>query len=142
MLLLLHSHLCSVVVNLLLKWEVRVCALNSLGNYIVDNGKSWKNHGIVFLNFCGNPAWLQLTFMIWLGLLLRGIYCQTNFHVFFQMRDVKAVGVKFWHVLYPKQSSSLLRECKYTVLPAKSDSYVTFCLQSYQGLTIERSLVY
>ena len=55
---------------------------------------------------------------------------------FFQMRDVKAVGVKFWHVLYPKQSSSLLRECKYTVLPAKSDSYVTFCLQSHQGLTI------
>ena len=101
--------------------------------------KSWN---CVF-NFCGNPAWLQLTFMIWLGLLLRGIYCQTTFHVvFFQMRDVKAVGVKFWHVLYPKQSSSLLRECKYTVLPAKSDSYVTFCLQSYQGLTIERSLVY
>ena len=32
-----------------------VCALNSHGNYIVDHGKSWKNHGIVFLNFCGNP---------------------------------------------------------------------------------------
>ena len=31
-------------------------ALNSHGNYIVDHGKSWKNHGIVFLNFCGNPA--------------------------------------------------------------------------------------
>ena len=29
--------------------------INSHGNYIVDNGKSWKNHGIVFLNFCGNP---------------------------------------------------------------------------------------
>ena len=27
-----------------------------LGKYIVDHGKSWKNHGIVFLNFCGNPA--------------------------------------------------------------------------------------
>ena len=27
-------------------------ALNSHGNYIVDHGKSWKNHGIVFLNFC------------------------------------------------------------------------------------------
>ena len=22
---------------------------------IKDHGKSWKNHGIVFLNFCGNP---------------------------------------------------------------------------------------
>ena len=30
-------------------------ALNSHGNYIVDHGKSWKNHGIVFLNCCGNP---------------------------------------------------------------------------------------
>ena len=29
---------------------------NSHGNYIVDRGKSWKNHGIVFLNFCGNPV--------------------------------------------------------------------------------------
>ena len=23
---------------------------------MVDQGKSWKNHGIVFLNFCGNPG--------------------------------------------------------------------------------------
>ena len=29
-----------------------------------------------------------------------------------------------------------------TVLPAKSDSVVMFCLQSYQGLIIDRSLVY
>ena len=28
-------------------------ALNS-HRIIVDHGKSWKNHGIVFLNFCGN----------------------------------------------------------------------------------------
>ena len=40
------------VVKLLLKGEVGVCALNSHGNYIVDRGKSWKKHGIVFLNFC------------------------------------------------------------------------------------------
>ena len=30
------------------------CALNSHGNYILDHGNSWKNHGIVFLKFCGN----------------------------------------------------------------------------------------
>ena len=30
----------------------------------------------------------------------------------------------------------------FTVLPAKSDSEVMFCLQSYQGLSIDRSLVY
>ena len=29
-----------------------------------------------------------------------------------------------------------------TVLPAKSDSDAMFCLQSYQGLRIDRSLVY
>ena len=49
------------VVKLLLKWEVGVCSLNSHGNYIVDHGKSWKNHGIVFLNFCGNPVLCKKT---------------------------------------------------------------------------------
>ena len=44
------------VVKMLLKEEVGGHAFNSHGNYIVDCGKSWKNHGIVFLNFCGNPA--------------------------------------------------------------------------------------
>ena len=29
--------------------EVGVCALSSHGNYIVNHGKSWKNHGIVVL---------------------------------------------------------------------------------------------
>ena len=41
---------------MLLKGEVGGCALKSHGNYIVDHGKSWENHGIVFLNFCGNPV--------------------------------------------------------------------------------------
>ena len=36
--------------------EVGGRALNSHGKYIVDHGKPWKNHGIVFLNFCGNPV--------------------------------------------------------------------------------------
>ena len=54
MLLLLHSAFMLSVVKLLLKGEVGVCALNGHGNNIVDHGKSWKNHGIVFLNFGGN----------------------------------------------------------------------------------------
>ena len=55
-LLLLHTvFLLSMVKMVLLKGEVGGHALNSHGNYIVDHGKSWKNHGIVFLNFCGNP---------------------------------------------------------------------------------------
>ena len=56
MLLLLHSAFMLRVVKMLLKEEVGGSALNSHGNYIADHGKSWKNHGIVFLNFCGNPA--------------------------------------------------------------------------------------
>ena len=55
MLLLLNSAFMLSMVKLLLKGEVGVCALNNHGNYIVDHGKSWKNHGIVLLNFCGNP---------------------------------------------------------------------------------------
>ena len=55
MLLLLHSAFMLSMLKLLLKGEVGICALNSHGYYIVDHGKSWKNHGIVFLNFCGNP---------------------------------------------------------------------------------------
>ena len=38
------------------KGEVGGHVLNSHGNNIVDHGKSWKNHGIMFLNFCGNPG--------------------------------------------------------------------------------------
>ena len=43
------------VVKMLLKGKVGGHALNSHGNYIVDRGKSWNNHGFVFLNLCGNP---------------------------------------------------------------------------------------
>ena len=51
----LHSALMLSMVKMPPKGEVGGHALNSHGNYIVDQGKSWKNHGIVFLNFCGNP---------------------------------------------------------------------------------------
>ena len=55
MLLLLHSAFMLSVVKMLLKGEVGDPELNSNGNYIVGHGKSWKNHGIVFLNSSGNP---------------------------------------------------------------------------------------
>ena len=45
-------------------------------------------------------------------------------------------------LLNPYGSGSTLFVIKATVLPAKSDSGVMFCLQSYQGLIIDRSLVY
>ena len=52
---------------MLLKGEFGGGALNSHGNYIVDHGKSWKNHGIVFLNFCGNPEDDFLSHKCWLS---------------------------------------------------------------------------
>ena len=55
-LLLLHSPFMHRMVTMSPKGEVGGHALNIHGNYIVDHGISWKNHGIVFLNFCGNPA--------------------------------------------------------------------------------------
>ena len=59
-------------VKLLLKGEVGVCALNSHGNYIVDHGKSWKNHGIVFLNFYWNPEFSVLSILL-LNLVMQAI---------------------------------------------------------------------
>ena len=41
-----------------------------------------------------------------------------------------------------KQISYKLCNLQVTVLPAKSDSEVMFCLQSYHGLRIDRSFVY
>ena len=59
-------NLCINVVKMLLKGEVGGHALNSHGNYIVDHGKSWKNHRIVFLNICGNLGqgmkWINSTY--------------------------------------------------------------------------------
>ena len=54
-LLLLHSAFMLSVVKMTLKGEVGGRALNGHGNYIVDHGKSWKFHGIVFLHLSGNP---------------------------------------------------------------------------------------
>ena len=49
-------HIYVQLVKMPLKGEVGGHALYSHGNYIVDRGKSRKNHGIVFLNFCENPV--------------------------------------------------------------------------------------
>ena len=45
---LLHSKFMLRVVKMSLKGRVGGRALNRHGNYIVDHGKSLKNHGIVF----------------------------------------------------------------------------------------------
>ena len=56
MLFLLHLLIHAQRGEVAAKCEVGGCALNKLGNNIVDHGKSWKNYRIVFLNFRGNPA--------------------------------------------------------------------------------------
>ena len=63
-LLLQHSPFMLRLVKMLLKGEAGVHALNCHGNYIVDHGKSWKNHGIVCLNFCGNPVYATLGLLV------------------------------------------------------------------------------
>ena len=55
-LLFLHYTFMLCMLKMPLKGEVGGRALNSHGNFIVVHVKSWKNHEIVFLNFCGNPA--------------------------------------------------------------------------------------
>ena len=48
-----------------------------------------------------------------------------------------------WKVHFEKKSTNYNKAFNlHIILPAKSDSEVMFCLQSYQGLIIDRSLVY
>ena len=54
-LLFLQSAFMLCMVKIPLKGEVRGCALNSHGNYIVDQRKSWKNHRNVFFEFLWEP---------------------------------------------------------------------------------------
>ena len=54
------------MVKMLLKSEGGGRALNSHGNYIVDHGKSWNNHGIVVLNLCGNPDLLRFNQILYM----------------------------------------------------------------------------
>ena len=49
----LHSLFMHFLVKMAQKGEFGIRALKSNGNYFVDHGNSWKNHGTVFLIFCG-----------------------------------------------------------------------------------------
>ena len=61
-LLLLHSTFMLSMVKMPLKEAVGGHALYGHGNYIVDHG---KKHGIVFLNFCGNPEFIIRPKILW-----------------------------------------------------------------------------
>ena len=76
-LLLLHSAFMFSMVKMPLKGEVGGYALNSHGNYIVDHGKSLKNQGILFLNFCGNPDIDKSTKILYAG-SYQHLLCKIN----------------------------------------------------------------
>ena len=59
-----------------------------------------------------------------------GLHCSPMIHVIYSICS-RLVKMKVFAV-----------DALYTVLPAKSDSDVMFCFQSYQGLIIDESLVY
>ena len=63
-LLLLHSAFMLCMMQMPLKGEVGGSALNSQGKYILEHGRSWKNHGIVILNFGGNPAYVDCPLLV------------------------------------------------------------------------------
>ena len=56
---LLHSTFMLSVVKMLLKRRGGEAG----GHALNGHGKSWKNHGIVFLNFCGNPVSFSFMYM-------------------------------------------------------------------------------
>ena len=66
-----------------------------------------------------------MTFACGDDLTTKGFHCLYSvFHdtfnrylsVWFQKRDLRAVGKKFFHVLIPRQSKSLLRDCKINLI--------------------------
>lgn len=51
------------------------------------------------------------------------------------LRDIRAVGVKFYHVLYPKEKSSLLRDCTSSKATAicMRQQFLMFTFFTYRG---------
>ena len=76
------------------------------------------------------PVWAQIRPDALSGLIRVKIVCK-----FYQQTTL--VGKEL-----PNQFEKNHNEDPYTFLPAKSDSDVMFCLQSCQGLIIDRSLVH
>lgn len=92
------------------------------GGYCCAYGLSWRRWWVF------NPGWTSkrhnsktvslLTVIITIG-FTSFVCCEINtyrwlnWNLSLQLRDLKAVGNKFVHVMYPKKSSALLRDCEY-----------------------------
>ena len=57
------------------------------------------------------------------------------------MSDIDGTNM-YMHMCFHYLQMSRFETLRSTVMPAKSDGDVMFCLQSYQGIRIDRSLVY
>ena len=59
-------------------------------------------------------------------------------------REQTDLGLHRFPIYFPKSKINFLKFCEriHTVLPAKIVSDIMFCLQYYQGLIIDRSLLY
>jgi len=51
----------------------------------------------------------------------------------YQVRDLKAVGNKFFHVLYPRQQTSLLTECKFVKMSFNYSKLIQRFMQGTYG---------
>ena len=68
---------------------------------------------------------------------LKEVFEKVNFE-----KNKSADGEKAWKITQHAKSNINIRDITTTVLQAKSNIDVMFCLQSYQGFRINRSLVY
>ena len=82
------------VVKMPLKGEVGGHAIKSHGNYFVDHAKSWKNHGNVFLNSCGNPVKSKGAVAI-TQCLLSNVHCDSLSTICFKTPITTAADDKF-----------------------------------------------
>ena len=102
---LLHSAFMLSVVKLLLKVEVGGCALNSHGNYIVDHGKSWKNHELCF--------WISVGTLFGVHIIVKPL---TGKYLFYREEEwSKEWGElsRFWLYLWEICYSGKRSECSY-----------------------------
>ena len=70
------------------------------------------------------------------------IACGRLQNVLHQSQSKNLTLLKPMRIICLMRGLSLVVKRPCTIVPAKSDSDVMFCLQSYQGLIIDRSLVY
>lgn len=93
------------------------------------SGSLMQNIGDPGFNTLDEPIKTTIVIIIFIKYML----CIKIKNYTFQMRDLKAVGMKFKHVLYLKEKNTLLKECKlktlkklYTLLTYNMENIIFF----------------